>query len=137
MTFRAIPLTIAAGITALALAGCSGLYAVPTQADYPRWADSQAQLAGDESAQLPKPPGFVPHDATDLYVRTLSSGAAIITYTSGQSPDASLCKPAELSGHPSLDANWWPVGKPPAEGMLCSPGWRVFDDNGVTYAWRS
>ena len=133
MTFRAVAVALTAGL-ALALTGCSGLYAVPTQADYPRWTDSRLQLAGDE---LPRPPGFVPHDATDMYVRTLSTGAAILTYTSGQSPDASLCKPGALSGHPSLDANWWPVGKPPAEGMLCSPGWRVFDDGDVTYAWRN
>ncbi|MDQ1529136.1 MAG: hypothetical protein QOH77_926 [Actinomycetota bacterium] len=131
----ALVTTTALALT-LALAGCATIKSVtdtPVQADYPTWAD-----VANSTTPTALPPAFVPHDATNMYVRasTLSS-AEIITYTSKTPPDATLCKPGTLTGAPTLDTTWWPNTKPPATGELCSPGWRLFTVAGETYGWRN
>jgi hypothetical protein len=133
-----VALVALAATTALALSGCSivssfaAVTTVPKQGDYPSWADTQAPH--DEST--PAPPRFVPHDATNMYVRTLPSGDAILTYRSPTPPSPELCDPGQLTGKPPLDSTWWPITKPPAAGERCSPGWRVFQLDGVTYGWK-
>ncbi len=149
MAVRALPHTVATVAVAFALAfaltGCSALAAinnVPTQGDYPTWADARGPGTGTSaqgatsSSALPKPPAFVPHDATGIYVRSLASGPSILTYSAAASPDPSLCHAGALSGKPKLLSNWWPITKPPTEGTVCSPGWQVFSIGGVTYALR-
>jgi hypothetical protein len=145
MPVRALPLALAALAVASSLTGCSAIAAinnVPTQGDYPTWADSQGPHSGTsatgavETTGLPKPPAFVPHDATGIYVRTLKSGQSILTYSAVGAPDPSLCHAGALSGKPKLLANWWPITKLPTEGTVCSPGWQVFSISGVTYAWH-
>jgi hypothetical protein len=145
MPVRAIPLALAAVAVAVSLTGCSTLAAinnVPSQGDYPTWADSQGPRSGTsaqgavETTGLPKPPAFVPHDATGIYVRTLTSGQSILTYSTATDPDPSLCHTGALTGKPKLLANWWPITKLPTEGTVCSPGWQVFSISGVTYAWH-
>ena len=132
----AIGAVLSAG--ALALAGCSTISSIydgqPTQADYPAWSDVHT-IDQHTSVILPQPPAFVPHDATQIFVRVLPTGPAILTFVSTQQLDASLCHPGPLTGKPSLDANWWPIAKPPAEGLLCSSGWRLFTVGGITYGW--
>ena len=101
------------------------------QVDYARWLD--APRHGGPQAALP---AFVPHDATNIYLRTLLDGSgATLTFTSPDPVNPELCTTGQLTGRPRLDSTWWPIEKPPATGMLCSPGWRVFVDEGVTYAW--
>jgi hypothetical protein len=126
------------GVGAVSLAGCSAISSIydgqPTQADYPSWSDVHT-INQQTSATLPQPPAFVPHDATQIYVRVLPTGPAILTFVSTQQPDPLLCHPGSLTGKPNLDANWWPIAKPPAEGLLCSSGWRLFTAGGITYGW--
>jgi hypothetical protein len=136
-TAATIPLlalaTLTAASLAASLAGCSSIPALnpPVQAVYTTW--NQAEHSPDPSAAVPD---FVPHDATDLYVRVRDSdGAAIITYTSKSAPMG--CSAGTLSGKPALDANWWPVAKPPANGTLCASGWRLYEVDRVTYGWRA
>jgi hypothetical protein len=120
----------------VALAGCATIKSVtdtPVQGDYPTWADSV-----NSSTPLALPPAFVPHDATDMYVRvSTDSTAKIITYTSKSQPDPALCKAGNLTGKPQLDTTWWPNTKLPATGELCSPGWQLFTVAGETYGWRN
>jgi hypothetical protein len=101
------------------------------QAVYTSW--SQAEHTANPVAPVP---AFVPHDAISLYVRVRDSdGASIITYTSKSAPMG--CSAGALTGKPALDANWWPVAKPPAEGAVCPAGWQLYESNGVTYGWRA
>jgi hypothetical protein len=122
------------GLCCLGATGCSALALTGmkhTQVDYARWLD--APRHGGPQAELP---AFAPHDATDIYLRTLLDGSgATLTFTSPDPVNSRLCTTGSLTGHPRLDSTWWPIEKPPATGMLCSPGWRVFVDEGVTYAW--
>lgn len=145
MPVRALPIALAAIAVVATLTGCSALDAinsVPTQGDYPTWADSQGAHAGTSAQSaaattgLPKPPAFVPHDATGIYVRALPSGQSILTYSSANNPDPGLCHAGALTGKPKLLANWWPITKPPATGTVCSPGWQVFSIGDVTYGWH-
>jgi hypothetical protein len=118
----------------LALGGCSVLGKVTmqhSQALYAKWTDAPTSGGNDTV-----PPAFVPHDATHLTLRTLNSGhGAILSYVSTEQPDPALCTPGALEGKPRLDANWWPATKPPAEGLVCSPDWRLFEIDGTSYAW--
>lgn len=123
------------GMAALGLAGCAAITgSQPTQADYPTWSDVHPANQ-QTSTSLPVPPAFVPHDATQILVRALPTGASILTFTSTQQPDPTLCHSGTLTGSPKLDANWWPIGKRPAQGLVCSPGWQLFTVSGVTYGW--
>ena len=142
---RIVTLALVAVAVSSALTGCSAIAAFnssPTQGDYPTWADSQGPHSGtsaqgaSSTAGLPKPPAWVPHDATGMYVRSLPSGATILTYSSASQPEASLCHAGALTGKPKLLANWWPITKLPTEGTVCSPGWQVFAIGGVTYGWH-
>ncbi len=132
MRFGFVVAVAAAGV-AVAVSGCSTVASIynsqPTQSDYPHWTESA-------STGRPTPPAFVPHDATDMFVRALPTGASILTFTSATTLDPARCRAGTLTGKPALDANWWPIAKPPAEGMLCSGGWRLFTRNGVTFGWR-
>ncbi|HEY2643944.1 MAG TPA: hypothetical protein VGI56_09350 [Galbitalea sp.] len=121
-------------VCCLCLSGCSIFGLIGTkhrQVDYPRWQDAPHR-GGSQTAL----PAFVPHDATDIYLRTLLDGTgATLTFTSPDPLSSELCRPGELTGSPRLLSTWWPNEKPPDTGMVCSPGWRVFVDEGVTYAW--
>jgi hypothetical protein len=123
-----------AGCCLLALSGCSalGLMGTPTsQVVYSRWKDAPKKGSADVV-----PPAFVPHDAQVINLSTLRDGhGSILQFTSKRPLDPGLCREGRLTGTPQLDTNWWPIAKPPAEGLLCSPGWRVFVQSGTTYAW--
>jgi hypothetical protein len=133
---RTAAVTATAALAVTALAGCAviaRLDATPKQVVYPAWTD--APHTADPEVT---PAAFVPHDAVAVYVRTsTTNGAAIMTYTSKTAPNASQCHAATLTGKPKLDANWWPIGTPPAEGLVCSPGWQVFTHDGATFGWTN
>ena len=116
------------------LTGCSelsNLGAKHKQVDYATWAD--APKAGPTAL-----PTFVPHDAANLYLRTLLDGSgAAITYTSTEPVDTSQCTPGTLKGKPRLNSNWWPIGKLPTTGLVCPHGWQLFQQDGATYGWRN
>ena len=117
------------------LAGCADLRQLGMtheQVDYPSWAD--APTSGGPASV---PPAFVPHDASNLYLRTSLVGkGATITYTSPESVEASKCVAGVLTGKPRLDSNWWPERTTPTDGMVCPHGWQIFQLDGVTYGWR-
>ena len=135
---RSRPVQVAAVAAALAvcalLTGCVDLHTLGLkhqQEDYARWADSPK--SGPTAV-----PTFVPHDASNVYLRTLLHGSgAAITYTSTEPVDTSACAAGRLTGKPRLDSNWWPDRKPPATGLVCPGGWQVFDLDGATYGWRN
>jgi hypothetical protein len=124
----------AAACCLLLVSGCSAIDIVTAQTSgvvYSRWSDAPKTGATDAV-----PPPFVPHDARIINLRTLLDGrGSILRFTSKRPLSPRLCKPARLTGRPALDTNWWPISRPPARGMLCSSGWRVFVDSGTTYAW--
>jgi hypothetical protein len=124
----------AAACCLLAVSGCSALGLVASQTSqvlYSRWKDAPKTGGADVV-----PPAFVPHDAKVVSLRTLRDGnGSILRFTSKSTLNPRLCKPARLRGRPALDTNWWPITKPPARGVLCSPAWRVFVESGTTYAW--
>ncbi len=140
MPKHSVTATVAAGAAVLAagilLTGCASLHALGLkheQVDYASWADAPKH-AGPAST----PPPFVPHDASNLYIRTLLDGkGAAITYTSTRVVNASTCVPGTLTGRPKLDSNWWPTGRPPLTGLVCGNGWQLFLVDGVTYGWRN
>lgn len=131
---RILPALSAACVCVFALSGCSVALLMTSQTSqvlYARWKD--APTSGDAAVV---PPAFVPHDAKIVTVRTLRDGhGSILRFTSKSRLDPQLCSSGHLTGRPRLDTNWWPIAKPPAEGMRCSPGWRVFVRDGTTYAW--
>jgi hypothetical protein len=131
-TARLALATAALAALTLSLTGCTALMAVespPVQTDY-------RSFPASVTTPTTAPPEFVPHDATAMYVRVrMMDDAAILTYRSPTAPAG--CTPGALTGHPKLDSNWWPIGKPPAEGELCPSGWQLFDEDGATYAWRN
>lgn len=122
------------GVCCLGLTGCGALDLTGmkhTQVDYANWMDAVGETT--PSTELP---AFVPHDASDIYLRTLLDGSgATLTFTSTSPLSLTLCKPGRLTGKPRMQSDWWPIEKPPATGMLCSPGWQVFVSDGATYAW--
>ncbi len=131
---RFLGATIAAtACTCILLTGCSELRDLGLshkQVDYASWAD-----APKHGSVASVPPSFVPHDASDLYIRTLLDGSgATITFKSTEQLSPALCAPGPLTGKPRLDSNWWPDANPPADGMICD-GWRVFESHGATYGW--
>jgi hypothetical protein len=136
MAKRALFIALAAIACASTLSGCAVLAPLqnqPVRAIYAHWSD-----ASHTSDPQLTPPAFVPHNATKIYVQTMPNDrGAILTYRSKKGPNSKLCKHGALVGKPHLDYNWWPDTKPPAEGMKCSPGWQVFREKGVTYAWQN
>ena len=129
----AVTAVVASGIL---LSGCADLHSLGlkhVQVDYASWADAPKH-AGPTST----PPAFVPHDASDLYLRSLLDGTgAAITYKSTEPVDTSKCVAGALTGKPRLDSNWWPIGPLPRTGLVCPHGWQVFVRDGVTYGWRN
>ena len=120
---------------AASLTGCSAINAATaqhTQVTYPSWAD--APTHGSATSVLP---AFIPHDAKNVSLRTLDGRGETLRFTSPSPLDSSLCRPGELTGKPRIDSNWWPTTKPPAEGTLCSSGWRLFELDGITYGWTA
>jgi len=135
MTVPKSLLALAAACTLLMLSGCSavGVLGLQTtsQVVYARWSD--APRTGDPDVV---PPAFVPRDAKVVTLRTLLDGhGSILRFTSKSPLDPRLCRAGTLTGRPRLDTNWWPIGRPPARGMRCSPDWRVFVRSGTSYAW--
>ena len=130
---KLIPALVAVAACGILLTGCADLHNLGlkhVQVDYARWAD--APKAGPTAV-----PTFVPHDASDLYLRTLLDGSgAAITYRSIPTVDTSKCVAGALSGKPRLNSNWWPIGRLPATGLVCPHGWNLFVRDGVTYGWR-
>jgi hypothetical protein len=134
MTVRGLVGAVLIGVCCLGLTGCEAMQLTGMkhkQVAYASWTDASGHTT--PATALPE---FVPHDASDIYLRTLLDGSgATLTFTSASPLSLTLCQPGELTGKPLLQSNWWPIEKPPATGMLCSPGWRVFVKGGVTYAW--
>ena len=134
MLTRAIPAVAAVLAASILVTGCSelsNLGAKQKQVVYATWAD--APKAGPTAL-----PTFVPHDASNLYLRMMLDGSsAAITYTATEPVDTSACKPGALTGKPRLNSNWWPIGKLPTTGLVCPHGWQLFQQDGATYGWRN
>jgi hypothetical protein len=124
-----------AALATAALTGCAALNAATaqhTQVFYPKWTD--APTSGEPTSVLPR---FVPHDATNVNLRTLAGHGKTMRFTSASPVDPTLCQPGKLTGRPRMESNWWPETKPPTEGTVCSSGWRLFELDGTTYGWTA
>jgi len=123
-----------AALLAVSLSGCSFIEELAThekELSYDSWADAPAK--GDLAFV---PADFIPHDATDLRIRTETDGTGkLYAFETGSALDLQLCTPAVISGMPTLDASWWP-DEIPTDGFQCDPGFQVFEVDGVTYGFR-
>lgn len=131
---RALAAAAAVATVAL-LSGCATFeeYALhEKELSYETWAD--APTRGDLAFV---PADFVPHDATDLRIRTQTNGSGkLYRFESVEGLDTEVCTPSPIEKITSLDAGWWP-DEVPAEGTMCAPDWNVFEVDGVTYAFRN
>jgi hypothetical protein len=131
VTTRRLSAIVAVAIAGTLLTGCSAYTQATmqhTQLDYSSWADA----TGAAASTLP---GFIPHDAKNLNLRTLPGHGATLRFTSAASVSSPDCSSGALTGKPRIQSNWWPTTKPPATGTVCSGGWRLFVVDGTTYGW--
>ena len=131
---RVIAVASAVAADAL-LSGCSTIdeYGFhEKELSYASWDD--APTRGDLAFV---PADFVPHDATDLRIRTKTDGTGkLYRFETATGLDPELCTPSPIEKVTPLDAGWWPE-EVPAEGTMCAPDWNAFEVDGVTYAFRN
>ncbi|TBN57747.1 hypothetical protein EYE40_10310 [Glaciihabitans arcticus] len=124
----------AAAVLTVSLSGCSFVEELAThekELSYDSWADAPAR--GDLAFV---PADFIPHDATDLHIRTQTSSTGKLYAFEAETPlDTELCTPGVLSGTPPMDTEWWPE-EIPTDGLVCAPDFQVFEVDGVTYGFR-
>ena len=135
MTATRLPLTIATiALAAATLSGCAVIEELAThekELSFASWDD--APTRGDLAFV---PAEFIPHDATDLRIRTQTNDTGrLYAYKSETALDTELCTPSVIEGVPTIDADWWPDDIP-VDGWMCLPEWRVFVEDGVTYSFR-
>ena len=130
-----LPLALTAvALAALTLSGCSVIEELALhekELAFETWDD--APKRGDLAFV---PADFIPHDATDLRIRTETDGTGkLYAFETESTLDLELCAPSVIEGMPTLDASWWP-DEVPVDGWMCAPDWRVFEAEGVTYSFR-
>ena len=124
----------AAAVLVASLSSCSfieEMAAHEKELSFDSWADAPAK--GDLAFV---PADFIPHDATDLHIRTETDGTGkLYAFETKTGLDPELCSDAVISGSPTLDASWFP-DEIPTDGILCAPNFQVFQLDGVTYGFR-
>jgi hypothetical protein len=80
------------------------------------------------------PSSFIPTDARNLRVRVVTDGpGSVVSYESPTGTLGEGCQPGSFDDDPLLRAAWWPDDVP-SDGLICGD-WRVFEENGTTYAF--
>ena len=130
-----LPLALSAvAIAAVSLSGCSIIEELALhekELAFETWDD--APTRGDLAFV---PAEFIPHDASDLRIRTETDGTGkLYAFETETALDPELCTASVIEGKPTLDASWWP-DEVPVDGWMCAPEWRVFEVEGVTYSFR-
>lgn len=132
-TIRTVLALSAVAITMITLSGCAEFSEAMTHQKELTFADWAAAPTRGDLAFVPAP--FVPHDATDLTIKTITTGTGkLLRFTTKSELDPELCEPGPLNGSPRLGADWWPKDAP-RSGEVCGH-YRVFEKGDVTYAYN-
>jgi hypothetical protein len=134
MTIARRSLAIAAALVVIPLAGCSVIDELAPSEREELFASYEEASSTSEPAFAP--PDFVPSDAANLRIRTLTDGpGAILSYESDTLPAGDGCEEGPIDGTPLLDVGWWPSTLPD-DGTICGQ-WTVFVRGELTYAFSS
>jgi hypothetical protein len=130
-TARLCTAALGSVLLAASLSGCTLIDVLAAGEKEQVFANYTEASATNEPAFAP--PEFVPEDAANLRIRTVTDGAGTILSYESDTPPAGDCAAGEVDGSPMLDVGWWPETMP-GEGTVCGT-WTVFVKGEFTYAF--